>query len=127
VELPRIEPVQIAVDDRVVDSATSAGPSGSRYVFVVQTSIADAALPVSVHSAYVGAEGTDTLVTHLVQVPGREPRLGMVGLGEDAMPVPHARERLLLDHLQRVQDVLADLGHAARIELGDEALSTVAG
>lgn len=48
--LPRIEPVQIAVDDRVVESATSAGACGSPYVFVVQASIADAAAPVSVQS-----------------------------------------------------------------------------
>jgi hypothetical protein len=44
----------------------------------------------------------------------------------EVMPVPRHRDRLLLDHLRRVNELLSDLGHTVAIEHGAAAMLAVA-
>ena len=96
------------------------------YALTFSTNLRD--LGVELHSSYVGhMRAAATQVAELV-----------LGLGETGaetsarelpgavVPVVYARRRCLIDHLERLQEVLADGGFGpARIDFGDEALLAV--
>jgi hypothetical protein len=121
-----VGPVTIIVDGRRARSSTSAATLGSPYVVALQTSITESWLPVEVRSVYVGARDSTTHVTHLTQMRGQDPEIETLVVDSGVMPVPYARPRLLLDHLQRLHDLLVGLGHDAAIAHGDDAALAVA-
>ncbi len=96
------------------------------YALTLSTNLGD--LGIELHSSYVGHMRAAT--THVAEL--------VLGLGETGaetsarelrglvVPVVYARRRCLIDHLERLQEVLADGGFgAARIDVGDEALLAV--
>jgi hypothetical protein len=116
-----IEPITVIIDGCRVRCSTSVASLGSPYVVAFQTSIAEPWLPVELRSVYVGSADGPTHVTSLTHVPDHNATIETVVVDAGVMPVPYARERLLLDHLQRLQDVIADLGYTGAIECDNAA------
>ncbi len=96
------------------------------YALTLSTNLRD--LGVELHSSYVGHMRAQA--THVAEL--------VLGLGETGaetsarelrglvVPVVYARRRCLIDHLERLQEVLADGGFgAARIDVGDDTLRAV--
>jgi hypothetical protein len=86
------------------------------------TVMPDARLAAELHSSYLGHRGTATRATHLAIGPGRAWTL-VAEHDYEQLPVTHARERCLLDHLQVLVDVATELGHALSVELPEHALT----
>jgi hypothetical protein len=96
-------------------------------VLVIVTTLADAAVPVTLHSCYVGERRNDTHATHLTQLPG-EPggRLETHVHLPDHMPVgADERRGCLYDHLQLLLATLNELGHDPSIDVLDAAVDVV--
>ncbi len=79
---------------------------------------------IELHSTYLGHPGTPTQASHLLLTPGHS-ESDAAQHGQTEIPVMVARRRCLYDHLQRLQDHLAELGHTAQIPLADDALLAV--
>ncbi len=79
---------------------------------------------IELHSSYLGHPGTPTQATHLLLAPGLSAS-DAVEHDHTAIPVIIARRRCLYDHLQRLQDHLAQLGYTAQIPLADDTLLAV--
>ena len=88
---------------------TEAGPNA----LVLSTTLADRGIWVD--SAYLGHGGADTQVSHLLVAPGRVGETEARTVPHDEIPVVHVRRLCLYDHLQRLQDFLAELGHTAQV------------
>lgn len=92
------------------------------YALVLSTVLPTRA--IELHSSYLGHPGAATQASHLLLAPD-------VSEGETvehehtAIPVMVARRRCLYDHLQRLQDFLAQFGHTLQIPLADDALLAV--
>lgn len=91
------------------------------------TAISDPRAPVELHSTYVGADGATTQAIHLRCGPGRgEAQSETAEHSADALPVWHAHDRLLLDHLHVVVDRATKLGLALAVGELDDALAALA-
>ena len=88
---------------------TEAGPN----VLVLSTTLRDRGIWVD--STYLGHGGAETQVTHLLVAPGRAGETEAKTVPHDEIPVVHVRRLCLYDHLQRLQDFLAELGHTAQV------------
>lgn len=121
-----IGPVSVTIDGRLARAATSATVVRSRYVVALQTTIAEPQLPFQLHSIYIGVADGGTQATHLIHAPAQGVRIETVVAAVEVMPVPRHRDRLLLDHLRRVNELLSDLGHTVAIEHGAAAMLAVA-
>ncbi len=78
---------------------------------------------ITCHSTYHGHGGLDTVAVRLNLVPGRNERV-IEERPRDDLPVTHARDRCLLDHLAHVRNVLEQTaGDEVTVEIGDAALS----
>jgi hypothetical protein len=89
--------------------------------------VLDTVLPVQgveLHSTYTGHPKVKTLSCHLMLAHGLHDTL-TVEHDHASIPVIHERRACLYDHLQRLQDLLAQLGHQAHIPLQDSAIETV--
>lgn len=124
-DVPRpLEPAPtIALGGRIVRSETRVDGVGAWHV-VLRTVLRD--LGVELQSSYTGHDHlSESGVIHLVLAPELhelEPRL----LSQAAVPVVWARRRCLYDHLQRLQDLLGELGHdSVEIDVLDDALLAV--
>jgi len=84
-------------------------------------------LGVSLHTVYGGAEGADTAITQLT-LTRHGARQQLQQVPRDAIPVTHARDRCLLDHLHRLRDALqAEAPDAVvAIDAGEPALAAAA-
>lgn len=98
----------------------------SPYVVALQTSIAELRLLFQLHSIYIGVADGDTQATHLIHAPAQGVRIETMVAAAGVLPVPRHRDRLLLDHLRRVNELLSDLGHTVAIEHGAAATLAVA-
>ncbi len=80
----------------------TAGP----YVVVLTTALPD--VPLTVTTTYIGADGVDTTAVDLIL--SRRPLADRAtrSLPRDDVPVTHAHDRSLLDHLAQVHSALAD-------------------
>ena len=117
-------PVTVRHAGELIESETTAVRAGPN---VVVLSTAVPALGVLVTTAYVGADDVDTIAVDLVLVARPHATNRTRVIPRDTLPVTHARERCLIDHLDRVREALAEGGApSARIDTGDAALDHVA-
>lgn len=97
----------VSIDGRAVRSETLAAAAGA-HVLVLSTAIGE--LGVQLHSSYTGHPDTQTEIGELLIEPreGAETTSRSAAAGE--LPVSHARERCLDDHLWSLRDKLEALG-----------------
>jgi hypothetical protein len=112
--------VAITLGDRPVTSSTRLTELGG-YHLVLSTVLLDRALPIELHSSYLGHYRTVTVATHLTLAPGTADTQ-VVEHAHDQLPVTHARERCVLDHLQVLVELAAEHGHVLAVHLPDRAL-----
>lgn len=74
---------------------------------IVVMSTAAPTLGATIHSTYHGHEGLDTVVVRLALLLGDSGQV-VETRPRNHLPVNHARQRCLLDHLAYVREVLAD-------------------
>jgi hypothetical protein len=113
--------VRLNVDARPVASSTRLIELGG-YQLAIGTVVLSTELPIEVHSSYLGHPGTPTRAVHLTIVPERA-ETHVVEHEHHQLPVTHARERCLLDHLQTLVELASDLGHTVSVELPDHAVT----
>ncbi len=107
-----------------MESETTVGAFGPN-VLVLSTSLT--ALGVTVTTTYVGAEDTDTVAIDLALCPKPAAMAVTRTMPRREVRVTHARDRCLLEHLQRVQTAIElCTGRRAQVETGDDALARVA-
>jgi hypothetical protein len=117
----KLIPITITLDGAPERSETRLASAGA-YALVLSSVLPDRA--IELQSSYLGHPGTPTQASHLVLAPGIRDS-DAVEHDESSIPVMIARRRCIYDHLQRLQDLLAELGHTAQIPLADDALLTV--
>ena len=111
----------VCLDGAPVAASTQLGTTGA---YVVELSTVLPGLPADLHSTYTGHPHAETRVVHLLLGPAWHiPHSEVVTPPADVLPVLWARSRCLLDHAQRLQEHLEDLGHTARIDISDAALA----
>jgi len=113
--------VELRVAGRPLACETTVEAAGP-YVLVLTTSLPDE--PLIVMTTYVGADDVDTVAVELLlgerRVAHNQPRR----LPRDAVPVTHARDRCVLDHLAQVQSALAERRHEpVSVDVPDAALT----
>ena len=129
-DVPRIAvvrrlPVSLTLDGAPVETETTIVDAGS-WTVCLATTIADPRAPIELHSAYTGTRGAATRAVHLRCGPrGGEAETVAVEHAADALPVWHAHDRLLLDHLQVVVDCATRLRLAVAVGELDDALASL--
>jgi hypothetical protein len=119
-----IDHITVTLDGKTVPAETTLADVGA-HVAVVSTALPGLGLTVT--NTYVGADDTDTIVVDLVLAPRPDGRARTETLPRDGLPVTHARERCLLDHVARVRDAISERHTAVpAIDIGDAALEQVA-
>ena len=113
--------VAITLDGPPIPSRTRLTGLGGYHV-ALSTVLLDSATPLEVHSSYLGHRDTATCATHLTLSPGAA-GTRHVEHDHDHLPVTHARERCLLDHLQVLVELAARQGHTLAVELPDSVLA----
>jgi hypothetical protein len=113
--------VAVRLAGRSVASSTRLAELGGYHV-AIGTVVLSAELPIEVHSGYLGHSNTHTCAVHLTIAPERV-GTHVVEHHHDQLPVTHARERCLLDHLQVLVELATELGHTLSVELPDHALN----
>jgi hypothetical protein len=118
----RLLSVDLVLDGRATTSETRYAEAGA-YVLVLSSCVPE--LGLELHSTYVGHPEVETRVTHLILGGGGEQRAAAEAVvrPDGELPVVFARRRCLFDHLQRLQDELAGIGHRAGIEIDDASVS----
>jgi hypothetical protein len=111
--------VAVRLNGQAVASSTRLVAVGGYHV-AIGTVLLSAELPIEVHSSYLGHPDTVTRAAHLTIAPGRADIL-VVEHDHDQLPVTHARERCLLDHLQVLVELASELRHTLSVELPDHA------
>ncbi len=114
-------PIEITLDGAPERFETRLASAGA-YALVLSSVLPDRA--IELHSSYLGHPGAPTRASHLMLAPGITDSES-VEHDESSIPVMVARRRCIYDHLQRLQDFLAELGHAVQIPLADDALLAV--
>lgn len=116
-----VEPApQFSLASRWVPAETLVAEVGA-YHLVLATVLPD--FGVEVESFYTGHEVlAESRVTHLLLAPGRR-EFDEHELRHDEVPVVFARRRCLYDHLQRLQEFVAELGIGRlKVDVGEDAL-----
>jgi hypothetical protein len=95
--------------------------------YVVCLSCAAPGLTVGLHSAYVGEQGAqDTAIARLV-MSRHDTTARALTCSSAELPVTHARERLLLDHLAAFRELLSEEdADVISIDVDDRALALAA-
>jgi hypothetical protein len=117
-----LAPITIAIDAEPTPSETTMRPAGPH---VVKLTTALPELPLTVTTAYVGADDVPT--TAITFTLGRRPAAQRTirTLAHDEVPVTHALDRCVLDHLTQVRPALDALTErTATIEADDAVLDT---
>ena len=114
-------PIEITLDGAPERFETRLASAGA-YALVLSSVLPDRA--IELHSSYLGHPGVPTQASHLMLAPGITDS-ETVEHDESLIPVMIARRRCVYDHLQRLQDLLAELGHTAQIPVADAALLAV--
>ena len=114
-------PLPITIDGRPERAETIAYSAGA-YVLALATTLPDRA--VSLHSTYTGESATGTLSCHLLLAHGAYQAISAEHT-HDELSLTHQRRRLLYDHLQRLTDMLADLGLDVRPHVEDRAIASI--
>jgi hypothetical protein len=115
---------RVVLNGQEIESHTLVVNAGA-YALTLSTTLLE--LDIGLHSSYVGHNrATMTQVSELVLAPDREPEPASREVRAVEVPVVVARRRCLLDHLERLQEVLDELGHGlAEIHLADDAYLAV--
>lgn len=112
--------IQILTADGALEAETTHTAVGP-HVLVLTTTLPTAALTVT--TTYTGAADVDTHVVDLALGPRLHATTTVRRLPREELPVTHARERCLLDHLAQVRAALTELRDVdARIDVPDHAL-----
>jgi hypothetical protein len=114
-------PIEITLDGAPERFETRLASAGA-YALLLSSVLPDRA--IELHSSYLGHPGAPTRASHLMLAPGISDT-ETVEHDESLIPVTIARRRCIYDHLQRLQDFLAELGHSVQIPLADDALLAV--
>jgi hypothetical protein len=114
-------PIDITLDGQPERFETLMVSAGA-YALVLSSILPGRA--IELHSSYLGHPGAPTQASHLLLAPGLS-NSEAIEHDQTSIPVMVARRRCLYDHLQRLQDHLAELGHTALIPLADDALLAV--
>jgi hypothetical protein len=117
----KLIPIAITLDGAPERSQTRLASAGA-YALVLSSVLPDRA--IELHSSYLGHPGAPTQASHLMLAPSISDS-ETVEHDESLIPVMIARRRCIYDHLQRLQDFLAALGHTVQIPLADDALLAV--
>jgi hypothetical protein len=112
--------IRLSLDERPVDSETRLVELGAYHV-ALSTVVLNADLPIEVHSSYLGHTGTETHATHLTIAPDIADTY-LATHDASQLPVTHARERYVLDHLQVLIDLATKLDQALQVDLPDHAM-----
>jgi hypothetical protein len=119
-------PVPLMLNGAPVESETSMVDAGA-WIVCFATTIADPRAPIELYSTYMGARGATTRALHLRCGPRKgEARSEAAEHAADALPVWHAQDRLLVDHLHVVVDHATELGLALAVGELDGALASLA-
>ena len=117
-----LEPIQVQLDGRVTRSETTLRETAPHVVLT--TTLPD--VPLTVVTVYIGADDVATTAVHLVLARRPQARTSTRTLPRDEVPVTHARDRCLLDHLAETRSALSSLGaEAPTIEVDDAAVRAV--
>ena len=122
--MPALEPAPvITLGGRPIRSETLVDSVGAWHV-VLRTVIPD--LGVELQSSYTGHDAADgSVAVHLVLTPQRQ-AVEPIQVANSRMPVWAGRRRCMYDHLQRLQDVLYELGlESVEVDVLDDALLAV--
>jgi hypothetical protein len=114
-------PIQITLDGAPEHFEMHLASAGA-YALALSSVLPDRA--IELHSTYIGHPGAPTQASHLMLAPAITDSEA-VEHDEALIPVMIARRRCIYDHLQRLQDFLAQLGHTVQIPLADDALLAV--
>lgn len=115
--------LELCLDGRLVASETTYASVGA-YVVVLATAVPG--LGVTVTTAYIGAQDADTIAVDLFLAPRAAAGNAARTLERDLVPVTHAHDRCLLDHLAQVRCGLADRAGVVTVDVGDDALAALA-
>lgn len=120
-----LEPIRVQLDGRATPSETTLRQTAP-HVVVLTTALPD--VPLTVVTTYVGADDVDTTAVDLVLARRPTAERDTRTMPRDAIPVTHARDRCLLDHLGQVHAALERVQPlAVTIDIADQALNAVAG
>jgi hypothetical protein len=114
-------PLPIQIDGKPIRSQTLATTVGA-YVLALSTTLPDQA--IDLHSTYTGHPHTGTLASHLLLARDSYQALATEHDHAD-LPLTHQRRRVLYDHLQRLQELLADLSIDARLQVDDRTVEAI--
>jgi hypothetical protein len=112
---------RISIDGRTLDSDTRYAVAGA-CVLVITSAVPS--VGAELHSSYIGARGSDTVVAELWRA--RDATETCVRTADDAdLSLVRERRRCFYDHLQRLQDRLAAAVDAeVAIDVDERALHT---
>lgn len=94
--------------------------------YVLCISCAAPTLAVGLHSAYVGDENAEHTAIARVVMDLEETTTQALTCSTAELPLSHARERLLLDHLAAFRELLAGDASTISIDIDDRALALAA-
>jgi hypothetical protein len=114
-------PIEITLDGTPERFETLLASAGA-YALVLSSVLPERA--IELHSTYLGHPGAATRASHLMLAPSIS-ESATVAHDESAIPVIIARRRCVYDHLLRLQDFLAEMGHTVQIPVADAALLAV--
>ncbi|HMJ35197.1 MAG TPA: hypothetical protein VK501_14900 [Baekduia sp.] len=122
-------PMALTVNGEPIPTSTTVHWSGA-HVLTIATVIARHDLPLALTSAYVGAPGVRTHVTHLQQGPaGQSPTIETIAFGDahgtTASKVFYRAAECAYDHAERLVEWLFALGHEVSIDLADDAVAVL--
>jgi hypothetical protein len=109
----------MTLDQRPVEGETRLIELGGYHV-ALSTVVLSSDLPIELHSSYLGHPGTDTHATHLTIARGQADAR-VETHDSTQLPVTHARERCVLDHLQILVELATALDHTLQLDLHDHA------
>jgi hypothetical protein len=112
-------PLSATLDERTIDARLQIAELGGYHV-AVSTVLLCPELPIELHSSYLGHPRVATSATHLAIAPGHAD-IDVVSHDHAQLPVTHARERCVLDHLQALVELADQLGHTLQVELLEHA------
>lgn len=116
-------PLRFTIDGRAVRASTVVADKGPPWVATITTSLP--ALGLEVSSTYVGRQGTDTHIVHVLLAPG-ETRTCTEDREAGTLPLTHAREHLLYDHLAALQAHVGEHGGILAADVDDRTTAAVA-
>jgi hypothetical protein len=120
----RVDGLTVRVDGSEMPCDTrSVGIGGD--IFVLSTAVPS--LGLTMHSSYHGHEGLETVIVRMTLAPGSVHETSD-RIARAEIPVTHARDRCLLDHVAQVRDAVhARTNRRTTVEIDDATLFPISG